>query len=299
SMDNWIASNIEDELECAREKRYQYNISRNRIQKQAFIIDDHLDDYTVLQTRDNITNKEMNLLGGTELMDVDAIVYENEHESSVSTTLGYSSINEITTCDAILKDNENSDDDDDFQILDAYETFFNSDTSDSSSDEQEQEEEQQHSGKTIEHLHSYTNMTTSDVCSQLINLLRNSQVSKSQTKRFLSFIRNILPTPNNFPNTMAQLLSQVDIPAYFDKRIICSLCVFIYDTHFSTILSLIITRLYTDIEAYTEKNRNNDNTATYDIPFAATYQNLLKWNKKKLLVYCSISMELACVKARN
>jgi hypothetical protein len=114
-----------------------------------------------------------------------------------------------------------------------------------------------------------------------------------------------LPTPNNFPNTIKELLLKISMQIYFDKRIICSLCrtgldlkkqkcllclefekkhlVFIYDTHFSTILTSIKIRLYKDIQAYKEKIRNNDNSSnngTYDIPHSKQKMYFIKPPKK-------------------
>jgi hypothetical protein len=55
--------------------------------------------------------------------------------------------------------------------------------------------------------------------------------------------------------------------------------IFIYDTHFTRILTSIITRLSKDILNYKEKildYYNNGTSEIYDIPFASTYQTLLR-----------------------
>ena len=140
-----------------------------------------------------------------------------------------------------------------------------------------------------------------------MHLLRRSQISKSQSKQLLSFIHDLLPIPNNFPKKSSKLLSEINIQTYYHKRIICALCgaeldkkrkcsschdfekkhlAFIYDTQFTALLTMIISRLFQQIECYREKfsKDNTDNVnETYDIPFANIYQSLRKSYGNKII----------------
>ena len=311
-MDDYIGNIIDDDIKSGREKRAKYNVSRNIIRKQKSNVDNYVSDISGTSMYD------------TEAMDVDETCIENIHYQFASKTSGYSSINKTNSGEPFCKDNEGIDDnytdsnseydaegdcssisDDDFNLLDAYKSLTNSDTSEASDDEQDQHFDL---GTNDERLHSYTNMKTFDVCKQFIHLIRDSQVSKSQTEKFLRFIKNILPTPNSFPNTMKDLLAKVEVKTCFEKRVMCSLCgrqlnmkkqkctscvnfekknlVFIYDTHFADILSSVVTRLSNDIKVYKERIYANDytsNDGTFDIPFASTYQELLKTHKKNFI----------------
>ncbi|CAF3395077.1 unnamed protein product [Rotaria socialis] len=133
-----------------------------------------------------------------------------------------------------------------------------------------------------------------------MELFRDSQVSKLQAERFLEFFRSILPIPNSMPRSIDELMSILDINNYFNTRIICSLCgstldlkvrrclscpefhrknlIFIYDTHFPNIFLSILNKLTDDIKNYKKKIISGNSDVAYDIPFASTYQDLLKKN---------------------
>ncbi|CAF1254773.1 unnamed protein product [Rotaria sordida] len=333
-MDNWLANDIDNEIEIGREKRHQYNSSRRTIRKQVL----NVNQFTMLPNHNNTSDEDYNSVNHSESMDIDITDYRTIHEPYISTTSNNPSINNIhksftskksndsfinntyiskQLCEHIVFDDiddekkeeeveeEQEEEDDDFDILNAYEDFINAETS---SDDDEQQQQQQQNEVKDTTVHRYTNMKTSDVCKQLVSLFRRSQISKSETQRFISFIQNILPVPNTFPNTMIELLTKLNIEPRFDKRIICSLCkrtldaktqkclscsdfekrdvIFIYDTHFTAILTSIITRLGKDIEDYKKKiwsNDNKDNNETYDIPFASTYRVLLNKHNKNFI----------------
>ncbi|CAF1261529.1 unnamed protein product [Didymodactylos carnosus] len=68
-------------------------------------------------------------------------------------------------------------------------------------------------------LHYYTHLQTNDICMEFLKLLRDSQISKTQSERFLSFIKTLLPYPNKMPTSMEKLLTILNITNYFTKRI--------------------------------------------------------------------------------
>jgi len=310
---DWLSDYVDDEIKYNRGKREQYNLSRKTIQKQTEGINDH---GMVFQDRTTF-NKIYHSISDDELMDFDVIDNKNLRESSAPITWEFSSINKADTGEQFDEDYEIDDDDNDSDetdetgddILDAFDSFINSDTSDTDDDNGvQQQQQQQHDEDDNERLHPYTNMTTSHACKQLLYLFRCSQINKFQTRRFLTFIESILPTPNCFPNTMKEILTKLNVETCFDKRVICSLCgttldskkqkcllcpgfekkhmIFIYDTHFTRILTSITTRLSKDILNYKEKISdyyNNGTSEIYDIPFASTYQTLLRNHKENFI----------------
>ncbi|CAF1499435.1 unnamed protein product, partial [Adineta steineri] len=326
-MDNWISGGIEGELRNAREKRAHYNGLRKEIRKQQRDLDDfellHSNDEISSKkillnkvepmeigektdqiqhfTSDSIKSSKISS-NKIEHMEIEEKTGQIQHLSSSPTKSSYVSMNNKL----IYTESSSSgdDDDDDFEIINAYESFLNSDQSDSSSDGEDND-----CDKTlVSHLHSYTNLTTSNACIQLVHLLRSSQISKSQSKLLLSFIHDLLPIPNNFPKSLSGLLSEINIQKYYHKRIICALCgaelderrkcfsykdfekkhiVFIYDTQFMTLLIMIVSRLFQEIESYRESFSKNDNigdiNTIHDIPFANVYQRLRKSHDNKII----------------
>ncbi|CAM4744206.1 unnamed protein product [Rotaria magnacalcarata] len=308
-MDDWLASNIDDEIKFALEKRTQYNAQRNAIRKQTAGIDDHV----ISLAYSDISNKNLNSTNYVESMDIDVIAFEDTRKSSSSTISIAQQIMKRNTFESsyYLKNQSDDDDDDNDELflLDAYNSLINSDTSDIE-DEDEEQQQQKHQLITNDgqRLHLFTNKSTFEVCDQLIKLFRDSQISKAQARRFLSFIRGILPIPNTLPNSMNQLLLTLGVKNYFTKRVICSICgidldaksnkclscanfdksniIFVYDTHFANILTLIITRLFKYVQDYKEKilkNADNDNNEVHDIPFASTYRELLRKYKNNFI----------------
>ncbi|CAF2065423.1 unnamed protein product, partial [Rotaria magnacalcarata] len=199
-MDDWLASNIDDEIKFALEKRTQYNAQRNAIRKQTAGIDDHV----ISLAYSDISNKNLNSTNYVESMDIDVIAFEDTRKSSSSTISIAQQIMKRNTFESsyYLKNQSDDDDDDNDELflLDAYNSLINSDTSDIE-DEDEEQQQQKHQLITNDgqRLHLFTNKSTFEVCDQLIKLFRDSQISKAQARRFLSFIRGILPIPNTLP----------------------------------------------------------------------------------------------------
>ena len=304
-MDNWIASDIEDKIEYGRTNRSQYNTSRKIIRNQTYDIND----YTILSTSDDTINKKYACMDEDTLMDTgtETTIDESTHKSFVSTKPDYSSINNKSADEPF---SEHNDSDDDICILDAYEPFINLDTSSGSDDEQQQQQQkQQYDEIDDEQLHSFTTINTSQACKQLLHLFRDTKTCKSQTQKFLTFIKSILPTPNQLSSTMTELLSKMNIHTFYEKRMIRALSriqldptnkkysscidfeekhrIHINQTTLIEILGSIKSRLMKDIQDYQEKIHRNDasdRNKTYDIPLAFTYQNLLRdYNKKNFI----------------
>ncbi|CAF4860361.1 unnamed protein product, partial [Rotaria sp. Silwood1] len=151
-------------------------------------------------------------------------------------------------------------------------------------------------------LHYYTNISTKEFCSKLLTLLRNSNTCKSHANHLLSFISSILPTPNNVPKTMKNLLNQLEIENNnFKKYILCTSCndyvslekkicfkcssndsktfAFIYDMNIEEYIRNIYIRLKIEIDQYRNQLRlMNDKDKTNDIGFNNLYQQLLRDN---------------------
>lgn len=74
-------------------------------------------------------------------------------------------------------------------------------------------------------LHNYTHISTKEFCSNLLTLLRKSNTCKSHANHLLSFIGSILPSPNNVPKRMENLLKQLEIEnSTFKKYMLCTNC---------------------------------------------------------------------------
>jgi hypothetical protein len=148
-------------------------------------------------------------------------------------------------------------------------------------------------------LHGFTSISTKSYCVQLLKLLRDANVCKSHTKRFISLIQSILPLPNNLPSTLDDLLSLLNIENFFIKRSVCLICkndlgyhekkctkcqvedktmiADIYDVNIRKVLTSMLKRLSPSIEEYKEKRKNNiDDNETKDIPFGHLYRRLLE-----------------------
>ncbi|CAF1241007.1 unnamed protein product [Rotaria sordida] len=151
-------------------------------------------------------------------------------------------------------------------------------------------------------LHYHTDISTKEFCSKLLTLLRNSNTCKLHANRLLSFISSILPTPNNVPNSMEDLLNQLEIENnIFKKYLLCTTCnayvslkkkfcfkcssndsktfAFIYDMNIEEYIRNIYIRLKIEIDQYRNQLRlMNDKNKTNDIGFNNLYQQLLKDN---------------------
>ncbi|CAF1314464.1 unnamed protein product [Adineta ricciae] len=152
-------------------------------------------------------------------------------------------------------------------------------------------------------LHSYTHISTKEFSSKLLTLLRSSNTCKSQANRFLSFISSILPSPNNAPKTMDDLLQQLDIENnIFKKCMLCTSCneyislrkmfcskclstdarnfAFVYDMNIEEYIKKVYVRFRVEIDEY--RNQlflRQDMEKTNDIGFNHVYQQLLKNNE--------------------
>ena len=73
-------------------------------------------------------------------------------------------------------------------------------------------------------IHEFTYITTTAYCTDLLNLLRDAGVSKLHSKRLIALIKSVLPTPNNLPSTMTDLLSLMNIDDLFFKQSFCLVC---------------------------------------------------------------------------
>jgi hypothetical protein len=148
-------------------------------------------------------------------------------------------------------------------------------------------------------LHQFSSISTRSFCIDLLKLLRDADVSKDHSKRFISLIKSVLPIPNTFPSTFENLLSLLDIPDLFIKRSVCLMCktdlyidekqcsrcqitdekmkADIYDVDIHRVLKSMLKRLSFYIEEYKHKIINNiDEDGTKDIPFGRLYKKLLE-----------------------
>ncbi|CAM4832309.1 unnamed protein product [Rotaria magnacalcarata] len=174
-MDHWIASGIEEDVHLGVEKRQTSNNKRNDRRKQA--------SYMICDNESTVSNS-----------------CTSQHvQKALPTSLNYTQLNY-----------EQSDDesDDELYMLDAFDPFviYNS-SEDDEDDEAEVLNTQQQVAWNSERLHFYTNIRLSDACNKLMNLFRDSQVSKFQAGRFLEFFQSVLPTPNSLPRSIDEMTS--------------------------------------------------------------------------------------------
>ena len=152
-------------------------------------------------------------------------------------------------------------------------------------------------------LHPFTHISVNNALLKFLQLTRQSQISKKQSDRFLSFIESALPFPNEMPKDMKSLLQKLNVIDYFKKRAVCgrklpknqNLCAqciqtetkhnaYIQDTDVYAPLSNIISKLSVQIKAYRNIIRNPDLQITYDLSFGRAYQYLLqKYPNENLL----------------
>jgi hypothetical protein len=147
-------------------------------------------------------------------------------------------------------------------------------------------------------LHPFTRMSVKNTMFEFLQLIRQSQISKKESERFLSFIKSILPVPNQMPKDMNTLLKQIGVINYFSKITICVLCekelqntqhlccrcvktekkniAYIFNTNIHALLANIVSRLSSDIEEYKKLILNPNSQKIYDIPFGKIYQSLLR-----------------------
>jgi hypothetical protein len=63
--------------------------------------------------------------------------------------------------------------------------------------------------ETDTHLHDLTSITKYEYCTKLLLLLRDAKMSKSHTDKLIQLIHSGLPTPNNLPKSMKELLVEM------------------------------------------------------------------------------------------
>lgn len=157
-------------------------------------------------------------------------------------------------------------------------------------------------------LHPFTHMSIKETMSEFLQILRRSQISKKESENLLSFIRSILPFPNQMPKNRNTLLERIGVTDYFSKRTICILCekefsndqhlcwksiktekkniAYIFDTDIHGLLSNVVLRLSSEIEEYKRLilNSNSNSKSMYDIPFGEIYRSLLRKHPKENLL---------------
>ena len=101
-----------------------------------------------------------------------------------------------------------------------YDTVFDSFCSlEEGNSEEDSQSKENHPIK----LHQYTNVLLDVVC-VFVQLIRQSQISKTSANQLLSFVKSLLPFPNSFPPNMNNLLTHSNVVNYFQRRKICVLC---------------------------------------------------------------------------
>ncbi|CAF3256146.1 unnamed protein product [Rotaria socialis] len=137
-------------------------------------------------------------------------------------------------------------------------------------------------------LHSFTPISVKSAMLEFLQLIRQSQINKKQSEHFLSFIKSILPCPNQMPKNMNSLLKRLDVTDYFKKRTICILCEKELEKkqnlYIHGLLANIVSRLALDIEEYKKLIFNPNQETKFDIPFAKVYQRLIQQHSTENLL---------------
>jgi hypothetical protein len=58
-------------------------------------------------------------------------------------------------------------------------------------------------------LHNFTDINRTEYCKKLLLFLRDAKISKTHTNRLIQLIHAALPSPNNLPKSMKQLLTEM------------------------------------------------------------------------------------------
>ena len=147
-------------------------------------------------------------------------------------------------------------------------------------------------------LHYFTNILTNEYCRNLLRMLRDAKICKSQCNAMIKLLKSALPEPNNMPSSLKQLLSAMNVENLFVKKKVCIPCghevpteqtfcnqcrmvdptkfASIYDIDLDRALPLLLRRLSTHIDEYKSKLDSTDpSKATSDIPFGMAYKELL------------------------
>ncbi|CAF1205337.1 unnamed protein product [Adineta steineri] len=151
-----------------------------------------------------------------------------------------------------------------------------------------------------QNLHNWTNISTQEFCAKLLRLLRDAKICKSQTDKLIQLIYSGLPTPNNMPKSMKQILAKMQVQELFSKSEVCAACymnindhhgkicsttglknINIFDTHVKTAFLFLLNRLWSTIKEYKQQISLNTNNNYNDIPFNILYRKMVKNMKDK------------------
>ncbi|CAM4829295.1 unnamed protein product [Rotaria magnacalcarata] len=147
-------------------------------------------------------------------------------------------------------------------------------------------------------LHSYTNITQSQFCTNLLRIFRDANICKAYSAKILQLINVALPHPNNLPTSLNALLTYMQVENLFFKRRISLSCkcdikyttkeclqchssdkmnfADVFDTDFTKCFSDIVERNAANIIQYRQKIMTGQNNENNDIPFQNIYQCFLK-----------------------
>ncbi|CAF4751404.1 unnamed protein product, partial [Rotaria socialis] len=173
-------------------------------------------------------------------------------------------------------------------------------------------------------LHQYTNITTEEFCSKLLNLLRDSHTCKLHSNRLLSFIKSVVPIPNDVPKNINKVLEALQIEDYVYKHyMLCTICnnnmllsdkfcskcltsdkhcfSVVYDMDVESSIKKNYNRLKIDIDEYRlQLNTMNDKYRTNDIGFNNIYQKLVADNTNKSFITFLLHLDgIAISKSSN
>jgi hypothetical protein len=68
-------------------------------------------------------------------------------------------------------------------------------------------------------LHNFTDINKVEYCKKLLLFLRDAKVSKTHTNRLIQLIHAALPSPNNLPKSMKQLLTEMQGNSMMKKNL--------------------------------------------------------------------------------
>jgi hypothetical protein len=150
-------------------------------------------------------------------------------------------------------------------------------------------------------LHLYTDFTCSQFLLSFLRLVRSTNMCKSRAQSFLQLIQSIMPQPNLLPDSISQLLRDLDIDDnLFVKRAVCTSCkmdfdstsivackdckttggssrALVYDADARVLLSMILTRLHRSIQSFRRTLIVPfDKGSNTDLPFGRIYQMFLQ-----------------------
>ncbi|CAF1475211.1 unnamed protein product [Adineta ricciae] len=155
-------------------------------------------------------------------------------------------------------------------------------------------------------LHPYTMTSCLSFSKQLIQLMRKSNISKSNANRFVKLIQSALPQPNILPKSYSAMLDSLSVENLFVKRVVCIKCkadlraksasclpcsrdnerhlAFIFDSVQETVFTRVYNRLKSVIDTYqTIFTKNEADNKTNDLVFNNNYQFLRGCTNRPLM----------------